>query len=289
MNYIKKRILHILVRKMQNEYHLANYLAEIKTLNWIILINPIASNYALRANIYGVLKNFEKAINDDSTAIELQPNNYDYYRDRAYYYSKINQFQEAINDYNEAIKLKPNDDGLLLSRAQLYHDNEDYQNAILEYNKVIEINHQEIEAYIGKGICLDKQEQYADAIETYKAGIKVDQNTTELYDNLGIALARQNKHHESLTFFDKAIQIDSKNYYAFYNRAKTNFDLKEWILSLNDLNKTIELNPEFDDAYILRGNVFIELNDKESACKDFHFALDLGKIEVQENIDEYCK
>ena len=67
------------------------------------------------------------------------------------------------------------------------------------------------------------------------------------------------------------------------------FDLKNWEKAITDLDKTIDLNPQYDIAYVLRGNSKIEIGDKQGACKDYHIALDLGRKEVQENIDEYCK
>ncbi|MEZ5145810.1 MAG: hypothetical protein R2759_01685 [Bacteroidales bacterium] len=36
---------------------------------------------------------------------------------------------------------------------------------------------------------------------------------------------------------------------------RANFDLKNWEKAITDLDKTIDLNPQYDIAYVLRGNL----------------------------------
>ena len=114
MNILKKEILKLLLKEMQKQYANKDYSSELKTLNWIILLNPIASNYSLRGDVYGLLGNYKKAIEDKSTAISMTPTDFELYSSRAYLNSKQMNHDLAIDDYTKAIELKPDDDGLFL-------------------------------------------------------------------------------------------------------------------------------------------------------------------------------
>lgn len=53
--------------------------------------------------------------------------------------------------------------------------------------------------------------------------------------------------------------------------------LKQPAEALDSYNKAIELAPNFDNAYIDRGNLYTEMNDPESACYDYWKACALGR------------
>ncbi|MDP3434400.1 MAG: tetratricopeptide repeat protein, partial [Bacteroidota bacterium] len=76
-------ILKYLLRKAQDDFNAKRYNAEIKKLNWILLLNPIAFNYGLRGGIHRLIGNLDKAIKDYSKAIELDSENCEYYNGRA--------------------------------------------------------------------------------------------------------------------------------------------------------------------------------------------------------------
>jgi len=53
------------------------------------------------------------------------------------------------------------------------------------------------------------------------------------------------------------------------NRAAAHMKTKNYMSALNDLNKAIELNPEYAKAYARRGNAHSQLENYEEALKDY--------------------
>ena len=51
----------------------------------------------------------------------------------------------------------------------------------------------------------------------------------------------------------------------------------------------LKLDPKFIGPYLYRAKSFIEINDKEAACKDWNKSFQLGYKEVKESINSYCK
>ena len=63
-----------------------------------------ASAYYNRGNAYYYKRNYDKAVEDYTEAIRLNPNYVDVYENRGSAYTAA----KAINDYTEAIRIKPN-------------------------------------------------------------------------------------------------------------------------------------------------------------------------------------
>ena len=287
----KKFVLKQLAIAIKKDFEIKNRI-DFKKYNWLIRLNPIPSNYSLRAGAYSNVKQSDKAIKDISKAIDINPYYADFYKSRAYYYSTIGKNDLAIEDYNKAIDLQFNLKSyyqLFLFRAQSLKDNEKYQLAIIDYDIVIKNIPEEIEAYIGKGICLSRLNEDEKAIDIYKIGLEIEPNTTELYVNIGISLSNLNKTEESLVYFGKALEIDNKNDYAYYNRGLSFYYLKKVNEALQDLNKALELNPKTDRSYLFLylGDLYaIVEKDNEKAMNFLQKAKELGNKNAQEHIDE---
>ena len=75
--------------------------------------------------------------------------------------------------------------------------------------------------------------------------------------------------------FDKYLLTDTLDAKVYVNRAGTRFpnDLNGAIL---DCNKAISLDPNYKNAYFLRGLARYELGEKEQGCADFSKAIELG-------------
>ena len=61
-------------------------------------------------NLEGAEKEYKKAIDDYSKAIDIEPENAEYYCNRGRVYSIIGEYDKALADYGRAIELEPNND-----------------------------------------------------------------------------------------------------------------------------------------------------------------------------------
>ena len=280
-NFLKNKILKLLFSKMQKEFYSKKYAKEIKTLNWIILINPIAFNYNLRGDAFELNNENRKAIEDYTRAINISPDIPEYYASRAYMYSKEKQYDKAIEDYTKALLKDPNNDGYMLYRAQAYDNLGNYGKAIEEYDKVLNLNPNEEEAYIGKGVCLSCLERYKEAIDVYLSGLEVSPDSSVLYQNIGVALSFQKENMKALEYYDKALCFDPKNSYAMHNKAVSLYHLDRLEDAMSFINNAININPNNPDEYIRKGNIYLKMNQPEKANQSYLKAKELGG-----NVDE---
>jgi tetratricopeptide (TPR) repeat protein len=75
------------------------------------------SEYGDRGVVYLLQKQYQKAIDDDSKSISIDPKYVDAYVNRAAVYGKLGQFQKAIDDLDKAIGINSMDGELYARRA----------------------------------------------------------------------------------------------------------------------------------------------------------------------------
>ena len=108
---------------------------------WIQSGRDSVSNRALafvsRGTAYYQKGAFDRAINDFTEAIRIDPKNAIAFGIRGHAYSKKRNVDEAIADYNEAIRLNPKDDSAFYFRGEAYRQKADYDRAIADYTEAI--------------------------------------------------------------------------------------------------------------------------------------------------------
>jgi tetratricopeptide (TPR) repeat protein len=93
-----------------------------------------ASTYVYRGSNWLYKKEFERAIDDYSTAIRLAPEDSTGFRCRAMARSGQGKLDEAIADLDEAVRLSPKDAVLYLERGDAHHIKKRFKEAWEDYS-----------------------------------------------------------------------------------------------------------------------------------------------------------
>jgi len=86
---------------------------------------------------------------------------------------------------------------------------------------------------------------------------------------------------EALSHYHSAVEIDPKNYLTFFKRAAVFLALGRSKSALPDLDRVIELRPDFLKARIERGNILLKQGSLQEARLDFQFAVSVEGHEGQ--------
>jgi len=118
----------------------------------------------LRAVAYAAIQNFDSAIDDLSTLLQIDSTSTLAYWQRAVCQARINEFNASqgtnidlksanvLSDLCEALKLSPNNAYLYYNRGCLYAIRKDYQHALEDFNRAIHIDANIPEAWYNRGI-----------------------------------------------------------------------------------------------------------------------------------------
>ena len=90
------------------------------------------------------------------------------------------------------------------------------------------------------------------------------------YYNRGIALARdQGKYREALLDFNKAIELNREYVQAYIDRGNVYNKLQNWQQANDNYSTAITLKPRHAKAHYNRGLTYYHLGEPEAALKDF--------------------
>lgn len=119
----------------------------------------------IRALAFTAIQNYESAIDDLTTYLQITPTSVPALWQRAVCQSKMNQFHASegtstdvkaanvMDDLNHALQLAPQNAFLLYDRANVYAQQKDYAQAINGYTEAISRDEQLAEAWFNRGLC----------------------------------------------------------------------------------------------------------------------------------------
>ena len=102
------------------------------------------------------------------------------------------------------------------------------------------------------------------------------------YDDRGLELMNKGQHEAARKYFTAAIRVEPERYGAYYNRAMSFGEQKNWPAALQDLNWAIHYKPAFLLASFARAKVYECMGNYTAALKD----LDL-LVRLTEKVGNY--
>lgn len=180
------------------------------------------------------LKNFTRAVECFTKAIELKVNYKDIYIQRSYCLSQLEQYDEAIQDLNIALADNP----------------EDY---LLYYNRGL--NHLKIR-------------NFQKAKDDFSKSISLNPNYAAAFYNRGLIFLHKGEYDNAISDFSKVIRLDNFHYRAFYKRGVSYEKLGYILKALDDINVSLKINPDYTLALETRAKLLVETGDPEAALSD---------------------
>ena len=118
-----------------------------------------------------------EALSEYSKAIELVPQEADYFRNRGDTYRLMGKYEEALQDLNRAVELDPGSPYAYNARGHYYgYAKKQYTEAISEYSKAIELNPQEAVFYSNRGDIYRLMGRYDEALQDLNRGGRAGSN-----------------------------------------------------------------------------------------------------------------
>ena len=100
-------------------------------------------------------------------------------------------------------------------------------------------------------------------------GVLSNSIEAEKYLELGKKAVQEGHVAEALVHYDKAVGMDPTNYLTYFKRAAVYLALGQSRKALPDLDRSIDLRPNFNQARLQRGTTLLKLGRLEEASSDF--------------------
>ena len=120
----------------------------------------------------------------------------------------MNRLTEGIHYIKKAIEINPNEAEYWYVFAEIQQKLGFQEEAAQAYQRVIELDYPDYDVWLDYARLLDEAGYYKDCIETLTEGIKYFPDVAELYYRFGIIMMETGKKQEAFENFSKALQLD---------------------------------------------------------------------------------
>lgn len=221
-------------------------------------------------------------------ANRIKPN-YNAGRMIAISYQILGDNNKALESYQKLTNAFPDSAEAWASLGSIYFSNKDYDQTIANLNKALAIDSTNAQALTLLAQTYDYQKQTQKAIETYRKAIRYNQDEKALPFNLGLMLvntanakgtaeADKNKYlSEAISLFEKVLKMDPEFKEAYQLKGQSELLLQRNEDALKTLQKGLELYPEDANMWYNISIAYTRLNNKKEAEKAYAKAQELDK------------
>ncbi|XP_072135606.1 uncharacterized protein ttc6 [Mobula birostris] len=279
-----------------------------------LAINPrLFEVYLSRAVYYAMQRRYLKGILSCNEALKLQPRSVRAFlcRGALKYCAKV--YHLAINDLTTAINI--NETCILgyFNRAVCYQQANDLQKALKDYGIVQLLGSRKklnLKVLINRGLLYLRMEDYYNASQDFKAAIVEDPKNPFIHHAVAICYHKLHYLEEAVNYFNQAVNLDPFFVDAYYGRGNVYMDSghpagikqaqKDFVRALhlnpkcvkarlnlgynlqvlgkfqkawNHFAIAIDIDPKFQDAYEGRAVISLQMNNTSGALQDINAAL----------------
>ncbi len=175
------------------------------------------------------------------------------------------------------------------NRGFAYKKRNDQKNALRDFNKAIELDPADARSYFNRGLVHFSLNNNQAALQDFTHAIRLDSLQPMLYSYRGQISLMLGDTAAAERDSKTCIRMDAFNYDAYNTLANINFARKEWDECEYNLSQAIKINPNFTVAVKNRGIMYLQLNRKEDACRDFLTASYQNNEDAKAFYSTYCK
>ena len=198
--------------------------------------------------------------------------------------SQVDEHFASVDSRSAAIVEAPERADLRFARALDFYLVQDLASALDDLTQAVMKDEGFVPAYFNRAVVRCKQMEYQRAEETAER---------EAYETKAELPAKQrgrlNEYELVRADLDKVIQLAPDFEYAYYNRAVLLCQQNDYHAAIVDFNKAVEVNPRFGEAYFNRGLTHIFLGQINEGLADLSKAGELGLFKAYNIIKRYTE
>jgi tetratricopeptide (TPR) repeat protein len=268
-----------------------------------IRIHPTASAHSYRGTLLISMKEYARAAEDFSHAIELSPKHAEFYRMRANARAQLEDYKGTAADMTAAIELDANPKRDYMLRAMAYEQAGEKQKAVADFERALEADpddelsrrsvHQlggtiPASAALPPGDCSENvpsEKRAAACAAVIKSGKLTGWTLRTAYCNRGTLLTDMGDYNTTIAEANKLLGFDPNAACGYLNRGRSLYHKDEVDRAIADYNQTIKLDPRFHEAYANRGTAHHSRGDYARAIADYDIAIRIEPMEPMYHSD----
>jgi tetratricopeptide (TPR) repeat protein len=197
------------------------------------------NKFVLTCKDDSIPRNKAEHVIDSFGAILPSPENIVKIFARAIMYAEIQNYNKALDDYSRIIEMNPKYSLAYFNRANIRYEMESFTNSIDDYsNVIIYLDKSKSPKQHNQQI---KTHDYDDVISDYSKCIQIDPEFYYAYYNIANVKTESRDFIGAINYYSKAIEIEPKFAEAYYNRGITYIYIQQKEDGCIDLSRAGEL------------------------------------------------
>lgn len=202
------------------------------------------------AKLYMQQEEYDKAIEQLTKEVEINPSNAEAFYFLGYCYSRQNKFQEMNEAFNNS---------LAVSNA---HENE------IKFER-----RKHWQNYFNRGVRNFQNEQFTEAIDDFNVAMMIEPNEASTYKNLAISYIRVEDNENATKAYKKALDLDQNDIQLYINYGYHQYNLKNYQETVDVMNKVLEKEPGQKEAVQYIALSYNMMGNTEKAMESYNSAL----------------
>ncbi|AWM03239.1 caspase family protein [Bradyrhizobium amphicarpaeae] len=227
---------------------------------------------SVRGNTLINKRDYDRAIETLSIAIDLDPDNVIALNLRGLAYERKGQDDLAMADYNLALQKRPAYGVPYNNRGVIYARRGALQSALDDFSLSIKYTPKFLLGWTNRARVRTLMKDFDGAIADFAEAEKIDPAAPQIASNRCITYGMMGKFDQAFADCNGLIERQPKNVYAINNRADVSMMKGDLDSALKDYNTAIQINPNNIRAHSGRGQIYERRKDLAQARADYRAA-----------------
>ncbi|APO55986.1 tetratricopeptide repeat protein [Bradyrhizobium diazoefficiens] len=227
---------------------------------------------SVRGNTLINKRDYARAIETLSMAVDLDPDNVIVLNLRGLAYERSGKDDLAMADYNLALQKRPTYGVPYNNRGVIHLRRGALQSALDDFNLSIKYTPKFLLGWTNRARVRTLMKDFDGAIADFAEAEKIDPAAPQIAGNRCITWGVMGKYDQAFADCNGLIEKQPKNVYAINNRADVSMMKGDLDAALKDYNSAIQINPNNVRAHSGRGQIYERRKDLAQARADYRAA-----------------
>lgn len=227
---------------------------------------------SVRGNTLINKRDYARAIETLSMAVDLDPDNVIVLNLRGLAYERSGKDDLAMADYNLALQKRPTYGVPYNNRGVIHLRRGALQSALDDFNLSIKYTPKFLLGWTNRARVRTLMKDFDGAIADFAEAEKIDPAAPQIAGNRCITWGMMGKYDQAFADCNGLIEKQPKNVYAINNRADVSMMKGDLDAALKDYNSAIQINPNNVRAHSGRGQIYERRKDLAQARADYRAA-----------------
>ncbi len=230
---------------------------------------------ALIGNVYCEIASYERALEYQNEAVEINSSRSDNYFLRGITKLRMGKIEGASFDFEYTLKIDPSHQNAVFQIGKIKADKKDFQGAKEAFDHLVSIDPSNGHNVYNRGLVSftmhNKSDGLQDFLKAHKLGVSLaTKSIVDLYVN---EYSKKAQFSEAISMLECLIDNaanESTLKMLYYELAECQSEAGDFKNALNSINIHVNLGAELPRSYELRGTINANLGRIEDAIKDYN-------------------